>query len=184
MLLTNTFCAIHGISLPQVREVDKSASHEAVGKLYAKAASVAYKAIGVQSGVSLLFDKIASSPWDESYAEFTRPVMTAMGRVEGMEKQALSIKSLVGGALGSTSGLARNATALALLLGAGGGTAAYLANRGVQQDSAENAILEQKIRTYNKLTHDIEEELVQSGALDTPGTEDEQAILKRYNATE
>jgi len=129
-----------------------------------------------------IFTKLASTDkWYSSYNKFITPVRKALSNAAKSEfsKEAslLIPLSLAQGRVGETSKLLLGAGASAGILG---GALAHMLTRQARQTSADNAALEAKIELYKRLKRDIQEDLINSGALDTPELDDDNAIAQKY----
>jgi hypothetical protein len=94
--------------------------------------------------------KNASAPGAELFADV---VLRALGSVE---KKAFPIVAAAHDKLGGS--VLRTLVSAGILGGAGAGSLAFLLNRNATQGSADNAQLLEKIRTFNELKQEIEED--------------------------
>lgn len=162
----------------RLRSVDAEPFHREVCKI----AAAAYEQDGLGNSVQWhLFTKLASAPqWHESYARFTMPVLSALGRFAERELElhkkanAIAALPLVADKVGIPSAL-KLLLGLGTVGGIGAGSLGFLLSRDARESSAENNALTEKARAYKQLRRDIEEDLAASGAL-----EEDQTKKKRY----
>lgn len=119
-----------------------------------------------------LFTKLAEAPeWDEAYNRFMGPVYSALGRSEGLAKEA-GIKDIMLGTLGGNalqSGIKMGPDAFKMLVTAGllsGSSLGALhwgAKRHIEQDDPETEKIQAKKDVYNDLTGEINDNLLAKG---------------------
>lgn len=100
-----------------------------------------------------LFEKLANNAGDEGADVFFDVVLSALGR---MEKKAFPVIAAAHDKLGGS--VLRTLVSAGVLGGAGVGSLAFLLNRNATQGSAESAQMLEKIRTFNELRREIEED--------------------------
>lgn len=137
-----------------------------------------------------LFDNLSKQAyWSPAYDRFTACVLRAMARVDAeedatahqdMDKSAFPI---IAGALHEKSGIPSMLKTL-LSVGAVGGVStgalAFLLNRNARQSSADSNKILQRVRTYNQLRKEIEEDMTASGAMDSPATQEDDQLKNKY----
>lgn len=121
-----------------------------VGELM-KIAAAAFEGTGRPG--EFLFEKLASTPHSPAHELFGEVVLGAMGR---MEKQALALATLAHDKLGGN--MLKTLISAGVLGGAGAGSLAFLLNRNAVESSAENGQLLEKIRAFNEMKREIEED--------------------------
>lgn len=155
---------------------------EQYGRSWASVACHIFDEGQVKSAASCLYQQLRDVPeWHPEFDRFIRPVVRACAQ-QGMQKSAVfgAVKGALGKLLGATPAAVSTALLAAGAAGAAGGGLAHVVHRQARQDSVDNAQLEEKIRAYRQAARDIEEDLINSGALETADTSDDQAVLDRY----
>lgn len=149
-----------------------------IQRLVCKYAAEAYAESGKMDNFSYhVFEKLASArPWWPELDPYYEAAVTAIGRVHSqlgkeaaekhndtMLKEAAMFRNLAGGIGKVSPGLMKAVLAGGALTGTIGGSLSWMANRGVSQDASKIEAMKAKIKYYNQLSSEIENELKARG---------------------
>ena len=138
-----------------------SASGESLHQAMAKVAVCLYEEVGEgDAWGAMVFQKIASSPWNPGYSVFTDAVFRVLGR-DALEKTAAmpGLWSLIKAGPASAALLSRAGVLGTVAAGAAGGALYNAASRGVTQDGVANKELQARRDHYRKLVDELKDEI-------------------------
>lgn len=126
-----------------------------------KIAYVAFETAGEPNRAeAVLFRNLSQAEeWYPTYNRFTDSVLRALAK-QDMSKEAAPLLPVVAAIHDKAGGGGMKTLAAGGALGGAAlGSIAFLLSRNANQSSAENAILLEKVKAYNKLKRDIQEDM-------------------------
>lgn len=140
----------------------------AMGQLLARSVCALFEAAGKRASVACqLYEQLSRQPvWEEAHWDLMEPALRVISahRSAGQEKSASPImragQALAGRIAGRAPDVGNLLMWLALAGGTSLGTGAYMLHRGATGD-ADTTALEDKIKYYNQVASDVENELGQ-----------------------
>lgn len=138
-------------------------SHEAdpFRRELCKIAYVAFETAGeANCAEAVLFANLSkAAEWYPSYSRFTDSVLRALAKQDLTKDATLLLPAVASLHDKAGGGVMKTLAAGGALGGAALGSLAFLLSRNAQQSSTENAILLEKVKAYNKLKRDIQEDM-------------------------
>jgi len=169
-------CALHGVDTSVIvkqaaaEKVYDSPAGVVYKKSLCKIASTIFDSTG-NSGApaAIMFNKLAATKdWYTAFDRYTDAVRSALAKEAstGMTKEAIGPLALLGGASQVAPEILKIMAGTGIGIGVLGGAAAHLVNGKVAREAVANESMVAKIKAYNRVRRDIEEDLLLSGALD------------------
>lgn len=142
---------------------NESLSSQAYGRELCKVASAIYEDLGAgQSVVGVLMRNLSEAEtWHPELDKFADCVASALS------KSATVLPAAAMAASGVAGPLLRTLLAAGAITGTAAGSLGFLLSRDARQTSDENAELLEKVRAYNQIRRDIEEDIADKDLLTT-----------------